>query len=115
MREQEIEIIKNISNLTEEQKTTLICSMWGRLSGLKGEEKTLNLLNDLLKKIKIKERSWKNGLKDKRFNFRMDKEEFENLERLSNQTELNKTELINYLIRKKLKELEDGKNNYWKF
>jgi hypothetical protein len=57
MREQEIEIIKNISSLTEEQKTTLICSMWGRLSGLKGEEKTLNLLNDLLKKIKIKERS----------------------------------------------------------
>jgi hypothetical protein len=42
----------------------------------------------------------------------MDKEEFENLERLSNQTELNKTELINYLIRKKLKELKDGKNNY---
>jgi hypothetical protein len=41
----------------------------------------------------------------------MDKEEFDNLERLSNETELNKTELINYLIRKELKELENGKDN----
>jgi len=45
------------------------------------------------------------------FTFRLDKEELENLQKLSDLLGVNKTEIINNLIQKKLKEVLNGKDN----